>query len=120
MSVVSNSGGATFITGRTMHVVSKSRYGRKAIQNSTREISNARYFASSNGKCFARLSRTHTDLVHHAVDPAAKERIETAMRDAKMKLDMVEEEHKDLRRQLESVQREGQGMQNELVRFSLP
>lgn len=37
-----HSGGATFIHGKTMNVVSRSRYGKKALSNLTRGIGEAR------------------------------------------------------------------------------
>lgn len=41
--------GANFITGRTMNQVGKSRYGRKAVQNMTRDIRDARSLNSVSG-----------------------------------------------------------------------
>jgi len=35
-------GGASFVIGRTMNIVTRSRYGRKAIGNMTRDIQDAR------------------------------------------------------------------------------
>jgi hypothetical protein len=35
-------GGANYIVGRVMNQVSRSRYGRRAVQNMTREIKDAR------------------------------------------------------------------------------
>jgi hypothetical protein len=45
-------GGANFVNGRTLNVVTRSRYGRKAISNMTRDIQEARNFTAHNSELF--------------------------------------------------------------------
>ncbi|KAI0030174.1 P-loop containing nucleoside triphosphate hydrolase protein [Vararia minispora EC-137] len=47
MEIVGNSGGGTFIVGRTQNQVTRSAYGRRLAQNLTREILPARAFVGS-------------------------------------------------------------------------
>ncbi len=43
-------GGANFICGRTLNIVTRSRYGRKAVGNMTRDIGRARSFSAPTSK----------------------------------------------------------------------
>ena len=52
-------GGATFINGTTMNIVSRSRYGRKAIGNMTRDIQPARNLVTAVGTYASFFSRPH-------------------------------------------------------------
>ena len=45
-------GGATFINGLTMNIVTRSRYGRKAVANMTRDVYNARNLVVPTSKPF--------------------------------------------------------------------
>jgi hypothetical protein len=45
-------GGANFVAGATMNQVSRSKYGKKAVQNLTREVRPARNFIGPSGACF--------------------------------------------------------------------
>jgi hypothetical protein len=45
-------GGATFINGATMNVVTRSRYGKKAIGNMTRDVYNARNLVVPTSKLY--------------------------------------------------------------------
>ena len=45
-------GGANFVNGRTLNIVARSRYGRKAITNMTRDIQEARNLTAPNSKLF--------------------------------------------------------------------
>lgn len=42
-------GGATFIAGKVINMVQRSRYGKRAAQNTTREVRPARNLVSSAG-----------------------------------------------------------------------
>ena len=43
-------GGATFINGTTMNIVTRSRYGRKAVTNMTRDIQKARNLTTQSSQ----------------------------------------------------------------------
>jgi structural maintenance of chromosomes protein 5 len=42
-------GGATFITGSTLNAVTRSRYGKRLPQNTTREVKQARNLVNATG-----------------------------------------------------------------------
>lgn len=44
-------GGATFIAGTVMNIVTRSRYGKKMAQNLTRDVRPARNLAESASQC---------------------------------------------------------------------
>jgi hypothetical protein len=67
-------GGATFIAGPVMNIVTRSRYGKKVAQNLTRDVRRARNLAES------------------AIDPAEKQRIDDKIKTAKTALAAIEEE----------------------------
>lgn len=54
-------GGATFINGMTMNIVSRSRYGRKAIGNMTRDIQQARNLVTAVGRHASVFSYPHVN-----------------------------------------------------------
>jgi len=47
-----HAGGANFVNGRTLNIVTRSRYGRKAIGNMTRDVQPARNFTAPNSEIF--------------------------------------------------------------------
>ncbi|KAN0097138.1 P-loop containing nucleoside triphosphate hydrolase protein [Tylopilus felleus] len=71
-------GSATFIAGKVINVVQRSRYGKRAAQNTTREVRPAR------------------NLVSSAADPEIKKRLDQTIHDARQALDAINEEATDL------------------------
>lgn len=58
MEAVSNpatGGGASFINGTTMNKVQRSKYGRKAVSNTTREIGQAKNLGNATSGCIVLL-----------------------------------------------------------------
>ena len=51
MEVAARSNNASYIVGRVMNVVNRSRYGQRLAQNRTAEIRQARQLAYARGKC---------------------------------------------------------------------
>ncbi|KAF8237930.1 P-loop containing nucleoside triphosphate hydrolase protein [Tricholoma matsutake] len=86
-------GGATFINGMTMNNVSRSRYGRKAIGNVTRDIQPAR------------------NLVTAHVDPEIKQKIDASIASNKQDIAMCDNERKELEEQMKSVLEEDKEFQ---------
>ncbi|KAI0920810.1 hypothetical protein AcW1_005022 [Taiwanofungus camphoratus] len=73
-------GGASYVTGNVFNTVSRSRYGKRLPQNSTREVRPAR------------------NLVYSDIDPTVKRTHDTAIAEARQKLDLCAEEAKLLAR----------------------
>ncbi|KAJ3877761.1 hypothetical protein F5051DRAFT_407478 [Lentinula edodes] len=67
---VARSGGATFIVGSVINNVSRSRYGRKAVSNVTREVRPAKLLANHGVDADAKR-RFESEIVQHKVDVAA-------------------------------------------------
>ncbi|KAF9528049.1 P-loop containing nucleoside triphosphate hydrolase protein [Crepidotus variabilis] len=74
-----HAGGANFINGNTLNIVTRSRYGSHAVSNMTRDIQKAR------------------SLTKQAVDPENKQRIDAEMREAHQEMEMWEEEKNKLK-----------------------
>lgn len=55
-------GGATFINGMTMNNVSRSKYGRRAIGNMTRDIPPARNLVAATSDCLSVFSWPQTNV----------------------------------------------------------
>ncbi|KAF9236197.1 P-loop containing nucleoside triphosphate hydrolase protein [Melanogaster broomeanus] len=66
-------GGATFIAGNVINTVQRSRYGRHAAQNTTRDVRPAR------------------NLVSSAVDPEIKRRLDQTIQEARQALELINE-----------------------------
>ncbi|KAF8885790.1 P-loop containing nucleoside triphosphate hydrolase protein [Infundibulicybe gibba] len=88
MHAVARSGGATFINGRTTNNVTRSRYGRQAVGNMTKDL------------------RPGRNLVASAIDPQVKQRIDAAIADSRQKIAMADEERADLDIQLKDISAE--------------
>lgn len=58
-------GGASFINGATMNNVSRSRYGKRAVGNITRDVYNARNLVVPTSKHFPGLSTASTDVLFY-------------------------------------------------------
>ena len=73
--MVARAGGASFIIGTTLNVVSRSRYGQKKALNQTREIKLGKIFGTSDGKTYS--VRYVLSLTYRvSVDPSTKAAIE--------------------------------------------
>ncbi|KAF5364198.1 hypothetical protein D9756_000106 [Leucocoprinus leucothites] len=71
-------GGASFISGKTMNIVQRSRYGSRALNNMTRDIPNAR------------------NLTIQTVDPEVRRQAEESLRACAQQLAICEEERKGI------------------------
>ncbi|KAF9449031.1 P-loop containing nucleoside triphosphate hydrolase protein [Macrolepiota fuliginosa MF-IS2] len=71
-------GGASFITGRVMHQVSRSRYGSRALNNMTKDIPKAR------------------NLTVQTVEPEVRRQAEETVRQCQQELGLFDEERKEL------------------------
>jgi hypothetical protein len=85
-------GGANFIAGNTLNMVQRSRYGKKAPQNMTRDVRPARNLAESASESNHSSTLNMADIIMFIVDPAEKKRIDDKIRDAKVALAVIEEE----------------------------
>ncbi|KAJ3719185.1 hypothetical protein C8R42DRAFT_628654 [Lentinula raphanica] len=83
---VARSGGATFIVGTVVNSVSRSRYGRKAISNVTRELGRAHFLAS------------------HGVDTDAKRRIESEISQYQAEATVYNEEIDKLKEEAKEIE----------------
>ncbi|KAJ7594061.1 P-loop containing nucleoside triphosphate hydrolase protein [Mycena floridula] len=88
MAAVAPSGGANFVTGNTMHQVSRSRYGRKLVQNMTRGIRNARNLAATS------------------VDVERKRGLEGQIRELETELSVALDQAKELEKRLDELHKE--------------
>ncbi|KAI0371444.1 P-loop containing nucleoside triphosphate hydrolase protein [Pilatotrama ljubarskyi] len=78
MDMAAQAGGATYIIGRVVNQVTRSRYGKRLPQNATRELQPARLLAAAT------------------IDPQVKRELQRRLDDARDRLRMVEEEEKQL------------------------
>lgn len=88
MEVVGRSGGANFVTGKTMHQVGRSRYGQKHVQNITREL------------------RQGQVLKGVKVDENVKNTLLTEMKQHGMQLDIIRAERAEIDSKLDTVSKE--------------
>lgn len=109
-------GGATFINGMTMNNVSRSRYGRKAIGNVTRDIQPARNLVTAHGKHISGLMlATFLTSLWLPVDPEIKQKIDASIASNKQDIAMCDNERKELEEQMKSVLEEDKEFQKRYV-----
>ncbi|KIM34992.1 hypothetical protein M413DRAFT_449948 [Hebeloma cylindrosporum] len=85
-------GGATFINGNTMNNVTRSRYGRKAIGNVTRDVPSAR------------------NLTTPTIDPELKQSLEASIREAQEDISVCDAEKAEINKGLEACTAENKGL----------
>ncbi|KAH7912946.1 hypothetical protein BJ138DRAFT_1147123 [Hygrophoropsis aurantiaca] len=78
MEAVSKAGGANFVAGNTLNIVTRSRYGQRLAQNMTRDVRPAR------------------NLVNTAIDPEVKQKLDADIRAARQALDVINKDAEDL------------------------
>lgn len=91
-------GGANFVAGTAMNIVQRSRYGRRAAQNMTRDVRPARNLVNT-ARMFVRfqlLQTCHLILRNFVVDPEIKKRIDTRIAEARNALKELEAEAGEL------------------------
>ncbi|KAF9554516.1 P-loop containing nucleoside triphosphate hydrolase protein [Agrocybe pediades] len=86
--VGSYGGGATFVNGRTSNAVTRSRYGKRAINNMTRDLNPARAFTVP------------------MVDPEAKRKVDEIIKNCKMRIDMIDSQKKELQKKQNELDKE--------------
>ena len=99
-------GGANFINGATMNIVTRSRYGKKAITNMTRDVYNARNLVVPTSKtislgCGCLLQSA--DGLFYTVDSEVKQRIETDIRTAQQDKEMYEKEKVEVNQGIKQI-----------------
>ncbi|OBZ70474.1 Structural maintenance of chromosomes protein 5 [Grifola frondosa] len=78
MEMVARTGGATYIIGNVVNTVTRSKYGKRLPQNSTKEVRQAKI------------------LVNSAIDPQVKRGLDAALAEARVKLQLCKEESEKL------------------------
>ncbi|KAH7926802.1 P-loop containing nucleoside triphosphate hydrolase protein [Leucogyrophana mollusca] len=78
MEAVSRAGGASFVAGNTLNIVTRSRYGQRMAQNMTRDVRPAR------------------NLVNTAIDPEVKKRLDASILEARQALELIGKDAEDL------------------------
>ncbi|PPQ70577.1 hypothetical protein CVT24_000055 [Panaeolus cyanescens] len=81
-----HSGGATFVVGKTVNTVSRSRYGKKALSNVTRSVYEAR------------------NLKVPPIDPEKVKQLQDAINESRREVEMLDEARVPLKKQLEEIQ----------------
>jgi structural maintenance of chromosomes protein 5 len=85
-------GGANFVAGSTLNMVQRSRYGKKAPQNMTRDVRPARNLAESASKSNHGFISPAESNLSHAVDTNEKKKIDDRIKEAKIGLSVIEQE----------------------------
>lgn len=110
-------GGANFINGKTLNIVARSRYGKRAIGNVTREIRPARNLVASSSENFCSCSQPCAQLCI-SVDPEVKQRIHDQIVDTSAWISTIEDERAVIDEKLKAVLSEDSDLVNVLVSLS--
>ncbi len=108
--------GANFFNGTTLNIVTRSRYGKRAVANMTREIRPAKSLrvVNSENSEFS-IVVTCSSLLKNIVDPAVKAGYDHTISTAVQEITLFEEERKELVEKLNSVKQEDQVFEERLV-----
>lgn len=107
-------GGASYVTGNVFNTVSRSRYGKRLPQNSTREVRPARNLVYSDSKWYHIVEQPYM-LTARSVDPTVKRTHDTAIAEARQKLDLCAEEAKLLARDEAQINADHKAYKNNYV-----
>jgi hypothetical protein len=90
-------GGASFVCGKTMNIVQRSRYGSRALNNMTRDILKARNLTVQTGTLPAFSANSAQHIYHPLlVDPEVRRQAEETVVSCQQQLAMREEERTEL------------------------
>ncbi|KAJ3847412.1 hypothetical protein EV368DRAFT_51228 [Lentinula lateritia] len=89
---VARSGGATFIVGSVINNVSRSRYGRKAVSNVTRDVRPAKLLANHGVDADAKR-RFESEIVQYKVDIAVHDEEIGRLKEEERKIEAEAREH---------------------------
>ncbi|KIJ94730.1 hypothetical protein K443DRAFT_683517 [Laccaria amethystina LaAM-08-1] len=107
-------GGANFINGTTMNIVTRSRYGRKAVGNMTRDVHPARNFVIPT--IDPETKRKYDEIMAAALQE--KQLCDEAMAGVNKKLNDVAEEDKSFTARINSVKSRKEEIKNEQKRIA--
>ena len=109
-------GGAAFINGATMNIVTRSRYGKKAVANLTRDVYNARNLVVPTSKSFPWAVQLQAlTFMFYTVDSEVKQRIENDIRTAQQDMEMYEKEKVEINRGIKQIGEEDEVFKQRLV-----
>lgn len=90
-----------------MNIVTRSRYGRQAVGNMTRDIQQARNFVIPTGSVFSIIIMLLlAERFFLIVDPEVKQRIDEAIKEMKREIILCDEERRGLDEELKKIDQE--------------
>ena len=90
MKTIGEKGGGNFIAGSVVYNLSRSRYGRRLVQSSTRDYGNARWLGRANGK-LVNVFNMRGSSWNLQADPSERESIQNKVQEAQNQLEVAKE-----------------------------
>lgn len=106
--------GANFFNGTTLNIVSRSRYGTRAVSNMTREIRPARTLRVAISKSLWSPFDVMTGSLF-IVDPNVKSGYDQTIATAQQEIELLDEQRKELQNRLNTVKQEDRVFETKLV-----
>ena len=90
MKAIGEKSGGSFIAGSVVYNLSRSRYGKRLVQSTTRDYGNARWLGRANGKLGSILNMQGF-LPYLQVDPSERENLQNKVREAQIQLEVAKD-----------------------------
>ena len=90
MKTIGEKGGGNFIAGGVVYNLSRSKYGKRLVQSTTRDYGNARWLGRANGKLDSTL-RVQGFSQYLQVDPSERENLQNKVQEAQTQLQVAKE-----------------------------
>jgi hypothetical protein len=90
MKTIGEKGGGNFIAGNVVYTLSRSKYGKRLVQSTTRDYGNARWLGRANGK-FHVIFSVRGFSWYLQVDPSERESLQNKVRDAQVQFQVAKE-----------------------------
>lgn len=90
MKTIGEKNGGSFIAGSVVYNLSRSRYGKRLVQSTTRDYGNARWLGRANGKQ-DNILRVQGVSRYLQVDPSERENLQNKVQEAQTQLQVAKE-----------------------------
>ena len=90
MKTIGEKGGGSFIAGSVVYNLSRSRYGKRLVQSTTRDYGNARWLGRANGRLDSILNVQGFSW-YFQVDPSERENLQNKVQEAQVQLQVAKD-----------------------------
>ena len=115
MKTIGEKGGGNFIAGGVVYNLSRSRYGQRLVQSTTRDYGNARWLGRANGE-FDGIINARGFIRYLLVDSSERDNLQNKVQEAQTQLQVAKEALSKYRERESELRADEVSMGKQLVR----